>query len=138
MDTIQTERTSMAVGAKRRLDMLEDRMEFFGDGDGILPGIAARASYGHTPGHMSFELRSGGDAVLVVGDAIGNHHVAFEQPGWPSGSDQDPETGAATRKALLDRIVADDMALIGFHFPEGGLGRVERQGDAYRFVPDLG
>lgn len=135
VDAIQPERTTMAVGARRRMEVLEDSIALFDDGDEVLPGVAALATYGHTPGHMAFELRSGNDAVLVVGDAIGNHHVAFERPDWHSGSDQDPETAAATRLRLLDRITADDMALIGFHLPEGGLGRAERQGESYRFVP---
>lgn len=137
-ETIQPERTTMAVGARRRMETLEDTMAFFDDGEEILPGIAAHASYGHTPGHMSFELRSGSDSVLVVGDAIGNHHVGFARPGWISGSDQDGETAATTRTRLLDKIMADDMAIIGYHLPNGGFGRAERDKDGYRFVPGAG
>lgn len=136
VNTIQSERTTMAVGARRRMEMLEETITLFDDGDEILPGVAARATYGHTPGHMAFELRSGSEAVMVVGDALGNHHVAFEKPGWPSGSDQDQDTAAATRQRLLDQITADDLRLIGYHLPQGGLGRAERHGDGFRFVPE--
>lgn len=135
VDTIGTARQSFAVGARRRLEAISDRITTFGDGEEILPGIMAHATFGHTPGHMSFEIRDGSEAVMVVGDAIGNHHVAFVQPGWASGSDQDAETAAATRLRLLDQITADRMRLIGFHLP-GGLGRAERQGDGYVFVPE--
>ncbi|TMV10080.1 MBL fold metallo-hydrolase [Ruegeria sediminis] len=138
VEEIGAERTAMAVGAKRRLEALEDAVSFFEDGQEILPGVAALATFGHTPGHMSFELRSGGDSVLVVGDAIGNHHVAFERPDWPSGSDQDQPTAAATRSRLLDRLAAERMRMIGFHLPAGGMGHVERKGAAYRFVPSQG
>ena len=103
-------------------------------GDEVLPGIAAVASFGHTPGHMSFELRNGSDAALVIGDAINNHHVAFARPDWPSGADQDQDTAAATRLALLDRLAAEQMLAVGFHLPDGGMGRVERDADAFRFV----
>ena len=137
-DTIQPERTTMAVGARRRMEVLEDSVTLFDDGDEILPGVAAHASHGHTPGHMSFELRAGSSSLLVLGDAIGNHHVGFARPGWISGSDQDGERAAATRRRLLDQITADDMALIGYHLPEGGFGRAERDGDGYRFVPGAG
>ena len=135
VDTIGAERQAFAVGAKRRMEAIEGRVEFFDDGDEVLPGIAAIASYGHTPGHMAFELRQGGDAALVVGDAIGNHHVAFARPDWASGSDQDAEQAAATRVALLDRLASEQMRMVGFHLPQGGMGRVERDGSAYRFVP---
>jgi len=136
VDTIDSGRTAFAVGAKRRLEMLEDAITFFDDGDEILPGVAARATYGHTPGHMAFELRSGSEAVMVVGDSIGNHHMAFARPGWNSGSDQDQDTAAATRVKLLDQLAHAQMRLIGFHLPDGGIGRAERDGDGYRFVPE--
>jgi glyoxylase-like metal-dependent hydrolase (beta-lactamase superfamily II) len=134
--TIAPERTTMAVGAKRRMDILAEQITLFADGAEILPGVASRASYGHTPGHMSFELRSGNESVMVVGDAIGNHHVAFEQPGWPSGSDQDQPTAAQTRLRLLDQLAVEQMLFVGFHLPDGGLGRVEAHDSGYRFAPE--
>lgn len=138
VDSIDSGRTAFAVGARRRLEVLEDAITFFDDGEEILPGVAARATYGHTPGHMAFELRSGSEALMVVGDSIGNHHVAFARPGWNSGSDQDPETAAKTRLALLDQLAQDQMRLIGFHLPDGGIGRAERRGEGYRFVAEAG
>ena len=38
------------------------------------------------------------------------------------------------RTMLLDRCVADDLRLVGFHLPDGGMGRVEVDGDGYRVV----
>ena len=109
-------------------------MEFIADGQEVLPGILAHDTPCHTLGHMAFEIRQGTEAALVVGDAIGNGHLAFARPDWASGSDQDAETGIATRTRLLDQLATDQMAMVGFHLPGGGLGRVERGGDAYRFV----
>ncbi|UXX84248.1 MBL fold metallo-hydrolase [Roseovarius pelagicus] len=136
VDAIDPARAAFAVGAARRLDAIEERIHLFRDGEEILPGVAAVASYGHTPGHMSFELRSGTESMLIGGDAIGNHHVAFARPGWPHGADQDTALGAQTRSRLLDRLVQDQITLLGFHLPGGGLGRVERDGSAYRFVTE--
>jgi glyoxylase-like metal-dependent hydrolase (beta-lactamase superfamily II) len=137
VDTIGEDRASFAVGAARRLAAIEDMVEHFKDGDEVLPGIMAHASFGHTPGHMSFEIRRGSDAVMVVGDAIVNGHLAVERPAWPSGSDQDPETGIATRLRLLDMLATERMPMVGFHLPDGGLGRVERTDGAYRFVTEV-
>lgn len=122
------------VGAARRLEAVEDQLSFIRGGQEILPGVLAHDTPGHTPGHMSFELRDGADAVLVGGDAIGNHHIAFARPDWPSGTDLDTDLGIATRRRLLDQLARDQMPLLGFHLPGGGLGRVERAGDAYRFA----
>lgn len=134
VDTIGAARQAFAVGAKRRMEAIEDSVILFDDGEEVLPGIAALATPGHTPGHMAFEVRQGTQSVLVAGDAIGNHHVAFARPGWESGSDQDAGQAVATRRMLLDRLASEDLTLIGFHLPGGGMGRAERAGDAYRFV----
>lgn len=134
VNTIGAERQSFAVGAKRRMAVIEDQVAFFDDGDEVLPGIAAVSTPGHSPGHMAFEVRQGSTAALVVGDALGNHHVAFRKPGWQSVSDQDGPTAAATRLRLLDRLTAEDLALVGFHLPGGGMGRAEKDGGAYRFI----
>jgi len=130
-------RTAFAVGAARRLAVVADALQFVADGQEILPGVAVRLTPGHTPGHMAYELRSGTEAVMVVGDALGNHHVAFERPDWASGSDQDGPLAAATRGSLLDQIATDQMRLIGYHLPGGGIGRAERADGAYRFVEEV-
>lgn len=137
VDTIGEARAAFAVGAKRRMEAIEDVVEFFDDGDEILPGLSAISTPGHTPGHMSFEARSGAESAVILGDAIGNHHVAFARPDWHSGSDQDAVTAAATRQRLLDRLVSEQMRVVGFHLPGGGMGRVERDGSAYRFAQEV-
>ena len=134
VDEIGEARAAFAVGAKRRMEAIEDTVQLIDDGQEVLPGIAAILTPGHTPGHMAFEVREGNAAALIVGDAIGNHHVAFRKPAWKSGSDQDQETAALTRKMLFDRLTSEDMSLIGFHLPDGGMGRAVKDGDGYRFV----
>ncbi|MGR3514475.1 MAG: MBL fold metallo-hydrolase [Paracoccaceae bacterium] len=136
VDNIGEARAAFAVGARRRMEAIEDSVEFFDDGDEVLPGIAALATYGHTPGHMAFEVRQGNEAALIVGDAVGNHHVAFVKPEWESGSDQDAAAAVKARSMLLDRLASEQMSLVGFHLPDGGMGRVERANGAYRFVAE--
>lgn len=131
VNTIGQARTTFAAGAARRLDILAEQLQFFNDGEEPVPGVIARLSAGHTPGHMSFIV---GGKVMVLGDAISNNFVAFEQPGFTSPSDQDPDMAAATRISLLDQITADGLAVSGFHLPGGGLGNVTRQGDGYTYV----
>ena len=131
VNTIGETRTTFAAGAARRLEVIAEQLQFFNDGDEPIPGVIARLSAGHTPGHMSFVV--GGKAV-VLGDAISNNFVAFERPGFASPSDQDPEMAAATRIGLLDQITADGLSVAGFHLPGGGIGNVTRQGDSYTYI----
>lgn len=134
VNTIGDARAAFAVGAKRRMEAIQDQIVMFRDGEEILPGIAAVSSPGHTPGHMAFEIRNGSDSALVVGDAIGNHHVAFKRPEWESGSDQDAALAVKTRQMLFDRLVSEQMPIVGFHLPNGGMGRVEKSSDGFRLV----
>lgn len=131
VNTIGAARTTFAAGAARRLAIIADQLQFFGNGDEPVTGVFARLSAGHTPGHMSFIV---GGKALITGDAISNNFVAFERPDFATPSDQDPEMAAATRVGLLDQITADGLSLIGFHLPGGGVGSVTRQGDSYTYV----
>lgn len=135
VDTIGAERLAFAAGARRYLDAIADGLRLFEDGDQILPGVTARMTPGHTPGHMSFDVALGDQVVTVIGDAIGNHHVAFAHPEWHSGSDQDQPMAATTRTALLADLAATGRAFVGFHLPSPGIGRAEADGDGYRFAP---
>ena len=136
VDAMPEARKTFAVGAQNRLSYLEDMITLFEPGAEVLPGVEAVDTAGHTPGHMSYMLHGGAEPVLVAGDAILHFAVSFEHPGWPSGSDQDPEMGIATRKKLLDRLASDKAKLTAYHLPTPGEGRVEREGSAYRFVAE--
>lgn len=134
VNTIGEARTTFAVGAARRLARIETNLRLVVDEEEILPGIVARATYGHTPGHMAFEVGQGAERVMILGDCIGNHHMALRHPELPSGSDQDPEQGARTRVALLDQLAESQMKVLGFHLPGNGLGQFTRDGEGYRFI----
>lgn len=131
---VAEDRQSFVVGAQNRFALIEDRMGFIEPGDEMLSGVEAVDTAGHTPGHLSFLIHGASESVLVVGDALYSV-ISFAHPEWPSGSDQDQELAIKTRLALLDRLAADKAAIIGYHLPHPGLGAVEREGAAYRFVP---
>lgn len=136
VDEIGEARAAFAVGAARRLAAIEDTVSFFEDDEEILPGVVARATFGHTPGHMAFEVRSGSEATMILGDCIGNDHVAFARPEWNSGSDQDQDLAARTRVSLMDELFHDKTRIIGFHLSGNGIGYVDKRDDGYVFVPE--
>lgn len=134
VNTIRPDRQAFAAGALRYLKAIEGQLEAFDNGAEILPGITGLLMPGHTPGHMVFDIAQADQQLMILGDTIGNHHLAFEQPLWPSGSDQDQSTGATTRAALLDHLAGSGKALIGYHLPYPGIGLAERTATGYRFA----
>ena len=137
VNTIDSGRQAFAIGAERRLAVVAEQMTFFNDGDEVLPGVGARMTPGHTPGHMAFEVRAGNSAVMIVGDSIGNDHIALARPAWESGSDQDRVLGAKTRVGLINDLVASAMPIVGFHLGHGGIGRIDKAADGFTFVTEL-
>ena len=124
----------MAAGTARRLKTLADRIEPLAPGREVVPGIALVDTAGHTPGHMSVLLKSGGAQLLIGGDVLTHKTVSFERPDWQWGADMQSDAAIATRRRVLDMLAAEKIPLLGYHLPWPGLGRVERSGSAYRFV----
>lgn len=131
---ISADRQFFAVGAKDRLALIAEQTDRFKPEQEVIPDIIALASHGHTPGHVSFQLNAGNDSLVVIGDALTNSRFSFEHPSMMTGADQDSQIAAESRRVLLDRLVAQKSAVIGFHFPYPGTGTVERHDSAYRFV----
>lgn len=101
----------------------------------VAPGIRAVATHGHSPGHVSYLVADGSEQLMVIGDAVTVPELFIARPDWFPGFDQDPPTAVATRRALLDRLATDRIPVVGYHFPMPGIGRVERAGGGFRFLP---
>lgn len=127
------DRHAFAAGAQRVLKGLGDRLETRAAGQDWAPGVTAFSTAGHTPGHMSFAFTDAEGPVFVLGDALTHPVISFAHPDWRPASDHEPDRAVAARRALLERAVAEKARIIGYHLP-GAIGRVEKQGAAYRFV----
>jgi N-acyl homoserine lactone hydrolase len=89
------------------------------DGDGpIAPGIDAVSTPGHTPGHMSYRVRTGDRTWLLAMDAIDLQEGI--DTGTPIGWSADPEQ-APLRRESHDRLVAlaaaEGATLVAGHCP---------------------
>ncbi len=87
--------------------------------------VTAIETPGHTPGHMSLLIASAGERAVVTGDVIVSPFYVSE-PERPFGSDLDRAQGIRTRVALVERVEAEGMRLVGGHLPEPGWGEVVR------------
>ncbi|MEL7282416.1 MAG: MBL fold metallo-hydrolase [Pseudomonadota bacterium] len=95
--------------------------------------ISLMETPGHTPGHVSVMLSSGDHEALITGDAM--HSTAqCQNPGWHFKFDWDGEMAEMSRRTLLEACVARKLTVIGFHFVLPALGRVEADGDVFRWV----
>ncbi|WP_211100161.1 MBL fold metallo-hydrolase [Azospirillum halopraeferens] len=114
---------------------LADRVRFLKPGDDVTPGIRAVASFGHTPGHLSFHIESEGRRLLLWGDCAHHEVASLAHPEWHAFFDMDKEAGAATRKRVYDMATADRLLVSAYHMSFPSLGYVERKDAGYRWVP---
>lgn len=115
---------------------LADRTTFINPGDTVLPGITAMEAYGHTPGHLGFDIESAGKRLVFWGDCAHHQVASLARPDWHCVFDVDKEQGAKTRARMFDMVANDRVAVSGFHMPFPSLGYVERRKDGgYRWLP---
>ncbi len=88
---------------------------------------------GHTPGHVSVRISSGGEEAVITGDLL-HHPIQCAHPDWGSSADVDPETAEATRRAFLERYGDTPTLVLGTHFAAPTAGRIVRDGDSWRFA----
>jgi len=100
-----------------------------------VPGIRAQGGHGHTPGHTTYVIESGGKKMVAIGDLIHVAAVQFDEPAVTVGFDSDQKTAAAARKKLFDAAAKDGALVGGAHLQFPGLGYLRVEGKGYRFVP---
>ncbi|MEZ0472687.1 MBL fold metallo-hydrolase [Luteimonas salinilitoris] len=109
----------------------------FEPGAVILPGlVTAVAVDGHTPGHSAYEIASGDQRLLYIGDSAHHHVISVQRPGWTIAYDEDAPTAQASRRALLQRAADQGLRIYAVHFPFPGLGHVRSEGESFVWVPE--
>ncbi|MGH3146059.1 MAG: MBL fold metallo-hydrolase [Rubrobacter sp.] len=87
--------------------------------------LTAIPTPGHSPGHSSLLVSSGGEQALVAGDVI-VHPAQATEPTWNVHFDMDKEQASRTREMLLTWLEADGIVVAAAHIPGSGFGRIAR------------
>lgn len=97
--------------------------------------VVAVPTPGHTPGHVSFAIVSGGERAYILGDAV-NKPVQLSEPDWYPIFDMDPVEGTKSRRMILDRAEQENALLAGGHFPHPSMGYATRSDGvrSFRYV----
>jgi glyoxylase-like metal-dependent hydrolase (beta-lactamase superfamily II) len=119
------------------IPVITPRVETFEPGAQVTPSITAVALQGHTPGHSGFEIVSGQDRLLYLGDALHSSIISVERPEFVNAWDFNSDAAVATRLALLGRGATQSLRTYGVHFPFPGLGAFRRQADGFVWVPEV-
>lgn len=86
---------------------------------------------GHTPGHVSVRISSGGENAVITGDMT-HHPYQLAYPECAANVDYDQQQSTATRREFYASLAGEPVLVIGTHFATPTAGHIVRDGDAYR------
>lgn len=123
---------------KALAEAIAPQIKTFEPGQTVVPGITSVGLYGHTPGHVGYEIVSGSDRLLDIGDSAHSSIVSLAEPGWIIQFDHDAQAGRANRIAVLTKVSKSHELIFAPHFPFPGVGRVEAEGHGFAWKPVVG
>jgi len=100
-------------------------MDLVGGDHALSASVTTVATPGHTPGHLSVAVTSGGEHGFILGD-VAISPIEAHETDWPNRFDWDRAIARTTRHTVLDRLERDRALVGASHFPKPGLGRFVR------------
>src|SRR3546814_20834107 len=88
--------------AREQSEPYRNRWRMFREGE-VLPGVTAIPAPGHTPGHTTYLIESGGTQLLIWADTVHVPEVQTARPAVTVAYDIDPAAAGATRRSVLNR-----------------------------------
>jgi glyoxylase-like metal-dependent hydrolase (beta-lactamase superfamily II) len=94
-----------------------DRMDLISGEAELTPDVRAMPTPGHTPGHTSYLIASGGKKAVIAGD-VAHHPAQLNETDWCPVFDDNSSASSASRKRVVEMLEADGAIAAFCHFPE--------------------
>ena len=105
--------------------------DFIGPNHQVTDEVSLFPTPGHTPGHVSVLIKSGGQEAIITGDMM-HHPIQLIEPERHANFDMDKAQGARTRREFVDRVADKSILVIGSHFTDPTSGWVVRHGQSWK------
>lgn len=101
------------------LDLIDDEYN-------VTDEVKSLPTPGHTPGHASLMITSGGEKLFVLGDVSHNPAQAHHTD-WNPMFDIQQDISRATRHKVLDQLESEGTLVSAGHYPDPGYGHYVRK-----------
>lgn len=130
LGTVEKIQAALAPYEKaKKIKVFSDKALRFG-------AVEFKPSFGHTPGHYSFKLKSDGQEVVFIGDIVHSHTLQFEKPETSIEFDINPQAAIQTRLKHFAEYAKDGQLIAAPHLPFPGLGHIySKDGTSYQWIP---
>ena len=109
----------------------------FQPGSVLVPGVVEAVEIkGHTPGHSAYQIGTGTNTILYIGDTLHSYVVSVRKPLWHITFDNDQQVGAASRSAFVARAALSGQRIYVVHFPFPGIGKIVQEKGGYTWAPE--
>lgn len=88
---------------------------------------------GHTPGHVSVQVTSGGETAFITGD-MAHHPCQLAHPEWAASADFDVPRAIETRRLVFEGLAESGSLVLGTHWSGRCGGHVQRSGMGFMLV----
>jgi glyoxylase-like metal-dependent hydrolase (beta-lactamase superfamily II) len=97
----------------------------------VCPEVSLVPTVGHSPGHASVRIRSGGQEALITGDMT-HHPAQLVHLDWGLGLDYDGAQATRTRGDVFADSADRSVLMIGTHWSGVTAAKIVRDGEVYR------
>ena len=112
------------------------KIKVFSDKAFALGDIQFKPSFGHTPGHYSFKLKTDAQEVVFIGDIVHSHTLQFDAPKTAVDFDIDPKAAVETRLKHFAEYAKAGQLIAAPHLPFPGIGHIySKDGQSYQWIP---
>jgi len=111
------------------------RVEVFQDDEEVILGFQSILRPGHTPGHSSIMVQSGGRKLMFWGDITHGDVVQFVQPEVTIEFDVDRSEAVRSRREAFAEAIAEGYLVAGAHISFPGIGNVLEEGEQFDWMP---
>ncbi|VWD18561.1 beta-lactamase [Burkholderia lata] len=99
----------------------------------VIEGVMFHPTPGHTPGHMSISIRSGGGEAFFSGDVIHNP-IQIYRPEWNSAFCENQDAARKSRHWMLEYTAESGALVLPAHFGANSAGYVKRESNNFRWI----
>jgi len=99
----------------------------------VCDAVCLQSTPGHTPGHVSVRIESGGARAVITGD-MAHNPLQVADPDLSSAFDTDSDAARATRRSVFPDWADGETLVLGTHFGGPTGGTMHPDGDGYRLA----
>ncbi|XGV97623.1 MAG: MBL fold metallo-hydrolase [Leptolyngbya sp. BL-A-14] len=111
------------------------RLKLLSDETTLLPGITARPTPGHTPGHNFYVVESKGESMEFWGDIIHFSSIQFPNPQITVVYDVNSHAAVEQRAKQFADAEKSRRLVAAAHLPFPGIGHIRAENKGYTWVP---